>query len=233
MLSRGLLSKSIAEGTGAFALTFAICGAIRVSALHPVALPPAVIPFVAGLVVACLIYGVGHISGAHFNPAVTIAFAAIRRFPWKEVPFYLVSQFAGAVAAIALLFVLLPDGESFGATVPTVEAWRAVGWEATLTFFLMFVITSVATDSRAVGTLAGGAIGGTIAFCAFIGGPITGASLNPARSFGPALFEGRLDVAWIYFVGPVIGALLGAFLYEVIRCDMHLPKEGEDANGCC
>ncbi len=214
---RALLNKSIAEAVGTFALVFMGCGGLMVAERFPGTLPQGAIPVVFGLTVAAMIYAVGHISGAHFNPAVTFAFAIVRHFPKKEILPYWVAQCLGGLAAILLLFVLLPEGSSFGATIPQITAWKAVAWETILTFFLMFVIIAVATDTRAEGTMAGAAIGATVMLVAFIGGPVTGASLNPARSLAPAIFQGRMDVFWIYVIGPMLGASTGAILYTWIR----------------
>lgn len=232
LLSRKQLSKATAELLGTFVLVFAGCGAVMVAERFPGSIPNAAIPIVFGLAVAVMIYAVGHISGAHFNPAVTLAFAIARRFPTGEIPSYWAAQFLGAGIAIAALTLLLPQGHSFGSTIPAVSTWQAFGWETILTACLMFVIIAVATDSRAVGTMAGAAIGGTVALAAFIGGPITGASMNPARSLAPAIAQGTLSSIWIYFAAPVIGAVLAALLYEWVRCEGTLcpPK---DAKGCC
>lgn len=190
---------------------------------------PGQIPIVFGLIVTAMIYAVGHISGAHFNPAVTLGFAVARHFPWKEVLIYWLAQFLGAITAIVLLHSILPQGFSYGATVPNVLPLAAVTWEAVLTFLLMFVIIAVATDTRAVAVMAGFAIGATVALDAMVGGPVTGASMNPARSFAPALFQGTLSSVWIYFIGPVIGAVAASLIYEWIRCDM----DKKNAKGCC
>jgi len=214
---RALLKKSIAEAIGTFALVFAGCGSLMVSERFPGSVPPGAIPVVFGLAVAAMIYAVGHISGAHFNPAVTFAFAVARHFPKREVPAYWTAQCLGGLAAIVLLQTLLPEGLTFGATIPRIATWKAVLWESVLTFFLMFVITAVATDTRAEGTMAGAAIGATVMLAAFVGGPVSGASLNPARSLAPAILEGRMNEFWIYAAGPLIGASLGALLYTWIR----------------
>lgn len=231
-----MLSKLLAEAIGTFAMVFAGCGAIMVAERFPGSLPSAAVPIVFGLVVAAMIYSVGHISGAHFNPAVTLAFALGRHFPARQVVPYWAAQVAGALAASGLLAMLLPSGASFGATVPHVDALRAIGWEIVLTFFLMFVIVSVATDARAVGAMAGQAIGATVAVAAFVGGPVTGASMNPARSLAPALFEGQIAELWIYAVGPIAGAALAVAAYNVIRCPPPTPVAREttkSAQGCC
>ncbi len=207
----------MAEVIGTFTLVFCGCGSIMVAERYPGTLSHASISVIFGLAVAVMIYAVGHISGAHFNPSVTLAFAAARHFPFGEVLVYWASQLAGAFAALSALKLILPPGHSYGATVPSVSLFPALAWEVILTFFLMFVIVAVATDTRAVGTMAGAAIGATVMLAAWVGGPVTGASMNPARSLAPAVFEGRLDVMWIYVVGPCIGAVLAALFYETIR----------------
>lgn len=230
-MNPNLLKKTMAEFIGTFALVFAGCGAIMVHSLHPESLPVHMVPVVFGLVIAAMIYAVGHISGAHFNPAVTFAFTLVGRFGWREVFPYWLAQFLGGIAAMALLTATLPQTEALGVTVPTVGFWQAAIWEAILTFFLMFVIISVATDSRAVGIMAGAAIGATVMLDAFIGGAITGASMNPARSLAPAVFAGQAEALWIYFLAPAFGAGLAAFTYEKIRCEDTLKKV--EAKGCC
>ncbi|MFT5207123.1 MAG: aquaporin NIP [Candidatus Omnitrophota bacterium] len=225
--------KLAAEALGTFTLVFFGCGSIMVSSLHPEHLPPFIVPVIFGLVVACMIYTLGHISGAHFNPAVTFGFALARHFPKKEVLLYWVAQVAGAIAASALLSFLLPNSISHGATLPSVPAWTAFAWEVTLTFFLMFVIMAVATDTRAVGTMAGIAIGAIVGLDAFVGGPITGASMNPARSIAPALFQGTLSSLLIYIPAPMLGGGLGALVYGWIRCDKKMDAKKNAAEGCC
>ena len=212
-----LLKKSFAEAIGTFTVVFAGCGSIMVAERFPGTLSHSAISVIFGLAVAVMIYAVGHISGAHFNPAVTLAFAAARHFPFEEVLAYWVSQLVGAFAAMAALTMILPFGKFYGATFPAISLFQALSWEIILTFFLMFVIVAVATDTKAVGTMAGAAIGATVMLAAWVGGPVTGASMNPARSLAPAVFEGRLEVMWIYVVGPCIGAVLAALFYEAIR----------------
>lgn len=229
------MRKAVAEAIGTFTIVFAGCGAIRIAALFPGSLDSATIPLVFGLAVAVMIYAVGHISGAHFNPAVTFAFAIARHFPAQEVLIYWAGQLIGAGAAVATMALLLPGVAGFGATVPQVPLLQAWGWEFMLSFFLMFVIIAVATDTRAVGTMAGAVIGATVMMNALIGGPLTGASMNPARSLAPALAEGQLTGLWIYLLAPTSGATLAALLYEWIRCepsrDAHLNPQ--PAKGCC
>lgn len=234
-MSRKLLSKIIAEFIGTFAIIFFGCGSIVVAHQTGNQNLSASIPIIFGLVVALMIYAVGHISGAHFNPAVTLAFAIVRRFSAREVLPYWISQFLGALVGCFLLSVILPQTETYGATITSLVPIKAVLVEAILSFFLMFVIIAVATDARAVGMMAGSAIGMIVAVDAYFGGSLTGASMNPARSLAPALFEGKTDHLWIYFIGPMIGACLAAILYEFIRCENCEPKTDskKQAKGCC
>jgi MIP family channel proteins len=167
-----------------------------------------------------MVYATGHLSGAHINPAVTIAFTATRHFPRGDALAYVAAQLAGATGgALLLLSVWTTKPAHLGATVPTVAAGSAFVYELVLTAFLMFVIVAVATDTRAVGAAAAIAIGGTVGLDALFGGPVTGASMNPARSFGPALASGTWTDFWVYLAGPVSGALLGALAYQLVRGD--------------
>jgi aquaporin NIP len=223
------LQKVAAEAIGTFALVFAGCGAIMVNAQSNGMIGHVGVGITFGLVIMVMISATGHLSGAHFNPAVTIAFATIGRFPWRQVPAYIAGQtFAAVFAAFALRF-LLGAAADMGTTVPAGTTGQTVVMEMVLTFFLMFVITSVATDSRAIGLTAGWAIGGTVALCAIFGGPISGASMNPARSIGPALASGQIGTLWIYLVAPIAGALAGAWCYQLVRCGGPV----QDAKGCC
>jgi MIP family channel proteins len=210
--------RAAAEGIGAFALVFAGCGAIVTEAEHPGSLGTVGIALVFGLVIMAMVYATGHLSGAHLNPAVTLAFALTRHFPRREALAYIGAQIAGAITAAGLLAAIWPsDPASLGTTLPSVSAGSALVYEAVLTAFLMFVIMAVATDTRAVGAGAAIAIGGTVGLDALFGGPITGASMNPARSIGPALVSGVLHDLWIYLAGPIAGAALGALAYQVVR----------------
>ena len=175
------------------------------------------VAFTFGLVIMAMIYAVGHISGAHFNGAVTFAFALSRHFPWPRAAGYWCAQLAGAIAAAALLRGSLGNIAHVGATMPSGSQAQSFLWELVLSFFLMFVIMAVATDTRAVGEAAAIAIGGTIGLDALFGGPISGASMNPMRSAGPALVSGDLHALWLYIVAPVVGASLGALSYQLIR----------------
>jgi len=201
----------VAELIGTFTLVFAGCGAIAVGTLGPAGVAASF-----GLAIMVMIYALGHVSGAHFNPAVTAAFAVGRHFPAARVMPYWVAQVTGAVAAAALLRATLGD-TPLGVTHPAGSEVQAIVWEVVLTFFLMLVIVAVATDTRAVGQAAAIAIGGTVALGALVGGPISGASLNPARSLGPALVSGDLADLWIYLVAPPVGAVAAAVVYRYLR----------------
>ena len=216
----GLLRRTAAEAIAAFALVFAGCGAVVTNATHQDALGAVGVSLVFGLVIMVMIYATGHLSGAHINPAVTIAFTLTRHFPGRDALAYIAAQLAGATAGALLLLAAWPAKPgNLGATVPGagISTGTALLYETVLTAFLMFVIIAVATDTRAVGAAAAIAIGGTVGLDALFGGPITGASMNPARSFGPALASGTWTHFWIYLVGPVLGAAVGAFAYQLIR----------------
>jgi MIP family channel proteins len=213
-----LARRAFAEGLATFALVFAGCGAIVVDSERGGSLGATGIALAFGLVIMAMIYATGHLSGAHINPAVSLAFCASRHFPAREAIAYVPAQLVGAVTG-ALLLRLLWDGTpaDLGATVPSVGVGSALVYEIVMTAFLMFVIMAVATDMRAVGAAAAIAIGGTVALDAVFGGGVTGASMNPARSFGPALASGQWDDFWIYVVGPVLGAGVGALAYGLAR----------------
>jgi MIP family channel proteins len=205
-----------AEFVGTFALVFAGCGAIMVDA-NTGALGHLGVALSFGLVIMVMIYAVGHVSGAHLNPAVSFAFALNRRFPWTRVYGYWAAQLLGALAAAALLRASLGNVAHVGATLPSGSQAQSFLWELLLTFFLMFVIMAVATDTRAVGEAAAIPIGGTVALDALFGGPVSGASMNPARSIGPAFVSGDLHALWLYILAPLAGAVLGAVTYQFLR----------------
>ena len=211
-----------AEFVGTFALVFAGCGAIMVDAKTN-ALGHVGVAISFGLVIMTMIYAVGHISGAHFNPAVSFAFARSRHFPWTRTIAYWAAQLLGALAAAAILRGSLGDFAHIGATLPSGSQGQSFFWELVLTFFLMFVIMAVATDTRAVGEAAAIAIGGTVGLDAMFGGPISGASMNPARSIGPALVGGDLHALWLYILAPITGAALAALTYDFIRGESASP----------
>lgn len=215
-MNKALLRRVVAELVGTYGLVTAGCGAIMVNS-QTSALGHVGIALTFGLIILVMIAALGHISGAHFNPAVTIAFALTRHFPWREVLWYIAGQVSGAVLGALTLRVLIGDLAQLGATVPAGSAWQSFGIEVLLTAVLMLVIISVATDTRAVGTPAALAIGFTVALDALWGGPVSGASMNPARSFGPALIAGVWTDQWLYWIAPVIGAIIGAMLYQFLR----------------
>jgi aquaporin NIP len=215
-----LARRAAAEGLAAFALVFAGCGAIVANAEYDGSLGAVGVSLVFGLVIMVMVYATGHLSGAHINPAVTVAFTLSRHFPARDAAGYIASQLAGATAGAMLLLAAWPDQPAeLGATVPTVGAGSALVYELVLSALLMFVIVAVATDTRAVGAAAAIAIGGTVGLDALFGGPVTGASMNPARSFGPALAAGEWSDFWLYVAGPVAGTTLGAFAYQLVRGD--------------
>jgi aquaporin NIP len=223
-LARALL----AEVVGTFALVFAGCGAIMVDAkTHALGHVGVAISF--GLVIMVMIYAVGHISGAHFNPAVTLAFAFSRHFPRGRVPLYWAAQVGGALAAALVLRASLGDIAHVGATLPSGSDTQSFLWEAVLSFFLMFVIMAVATDTRAVGEAAAIAIGATVGLDAMFGGPISGASMNPARSLGPAIAAGDFTSICVYLTAPFLGAVIAAVTYQFLRDEPVRPPASPSA----
>ncbi|XP_008782364.1 probable aquaporin NIP-type [Phoenix dactylifera] len=209
--------KLIAEAIGTFFVVFAGCGSVIVNKMYgQVTFPGICITW--GLIVMVMVYAVGHISGAHFNPAVTITFSVFKQFPLKQVPFYIVAQLVGSILGSGALYLLLnPRAEHFYGTTPVGSPIQSFVFEIIISFSLMFVISGVATDTRAIGELAGIAVGATILLNVFIAGPISGASMNPARSLGPAIIMHNYKAIWVYILGPIIGTLAGGFTYNLIR----------------
>ena len=207
----------LAEAIGTFALVFVGTSAIVIDAKTNGSVGHVGISLTFGLIVMAMIYAIGHVSGAHINPAVTLAFSAVRHFPLRLVPLYLLGQLIGAVLASLLVRGMFGDVAALGATLPQGSIAQALLLEFILTFLLMFVIMAVATDVRAVGQAAAIAIGGTVGLEALFAGPISGASMNPIRSLAPALVSWTWDGQWLYLVGPIAGAVAGAFIYMVIR----------------
>jgi MIP family channel proteins len=199
----------IAETIGTFGLVFAGCGAIAVGNVGTAGIAAAF-----GLAILTMISALGHVSGAHFNPAVTLAFAVGRHFPASRVVPYWLAQAAGAIAAAAMLRITLGNALGVAVTQPSAGVGQALAWEGVLTFFLMLVIVAVATDTRVVGQGAAVAIGSAVAMGALVGGPVSGASMNPARSLGPALVSGDLSDLWIYLVAPPVGAVVAVLVYR-------------------
>jgi len=211
-----LLQSCLAEGIGTFGLVFAGTGAIIIDTATNGAVSHVGVALTFGLIIFTMISAVGHISGAHFNPAVTLAFASAGHLPWRRVLPYVLAQVVGGLIASLLLRGLFGNIASLGTTLPRGTDGQSFVLEIVLTFFLMFVIISVATDARAVTRAAAFAIGGTVGLEAMFAGPICGASMNPARSLAPALVSGNLTSLWLYIVGPILGALLGAWTYRLI-----------------
>lgn len=215
------MKKFAAEAFGTFALVFAGTGAIVINdATHAITHVGIALTF--GLVVLAMIYTVGEISGAHLNPAVTLAFCSAGRMAWAEALPYLGSQCAGAFAASALLHFLFPQHATLGATLPTGSATQSFVLEMVLTAILMFVILNVSTGAKEKGITAGIAVGAVIALEALFAGPICGASMNPARSLAPAVLSGHVEHLWVYLLAPLIGAQLAV---PACRC--------VQTEGCC
>lgn len=206
-----------AEIFGTFALVFAGTGAIVVNEITGGSITHAGIALTFGLIVLAMIYTVGDVSGAHLNPAVTAAFAASGRLPWKRVPVYLASQLAGAFLASLTLKTMFSNRASLGATLPSGSILQSAILEVILTLILMFVILSVSTGAKEKGITAGIAIGSVITLEAMFGGPVSGASMNPARSLAPAVLSGNLHGLWIYLTAPFLGALLAVPLCCLTR----------------
>ena len=210
----------LAEALGTFILVFAITGAIMTQEISEGAITHLGISFVSGAVVTVLIYGLGHISQAHFNPAVTLAFWSSGFFPKNRVFPYILAQCFGAIAASLTLLITLGRVGNLGATVPLEENWlQSLILEGILTFILMLVILGSGLDRRAPLGFAGIAISLTVALEAAFMGPITGASMNPARSLGPALVSGVWEAHWIYWIAPIVGAQLSVIVYRVLSND--------------
>lgn len=208
-------------------MVFAGTGAIIVNAETGGTITHAGIAITFGLVVMAMIYAFGDVSGAHLNPAVTLAFAISKRFPMERVPGYVGAQLAGALAASFLLRALFVENETLGATMPRGPQWQSFVLEVVLTFMLMLVILAVSSGPREKGLMAGIAIGGVVALEAMFAGPICGASMNPARSIAPALVAaitgpngaggGALGSLWLYIAAPVLGAALAVPTHALLK----------------
>ena len=203
------MRKLAAEAFGTFCLVFAGTGAVVVNDAHGGVVTHVGVALTFGLVVLAMIYTVGDVSGCHLNPAVTLGFFAARRFEWRRVVPYILAQCVGAVLASLALRAMFPAHPSLGATLPAGNALQSWVMEFVLTLMLMVVILSVSTGSKEKGILAGVAVGAVIALEAMFAGPVSGASMNPARSLAPAVVAGRLDHLWLYLTAPVVGALTG------------------------
>ncbi|XP_062103325.1 aquaporin NIP2-1-like [Humulus lupulus] len=213
----GVHRKVVAEVIATYLLVFVTCGAGAINGSNPQRVSQLGASVAGGLIVTVMIYTVGHISGAHMNPAVTLAFTALRHFPLKEVPLYALAQFTGAIAASFTLREVLHPIKRLGTTSPSGSDGQALAMEIVVTFVMMFVTSAVATDTKAVGELAGIAVGSSVCITSILAGPVSGGSMNPARTLGPALASNYYKGIWVYMVGPFIGTLLGALTYKVIR----------------
>ena len=211
------MQRYISEFIGTFALVFCGPGAIIINDVSGGSITHIAIAVTFGLIVMAMIYSICEISGAHINPAVTIAFCISGRFDKKEVLPYITAQIIGALLASGVLYLLFPLHQTQGATIPLDSVIQCFILEVILTFILMFVVINVSTGSKETGTMAGIAIGGVVGLEAMFAGPITGASMNPARSIAPAIFSGNLDHLWLYIIAPIIGALLAIIAFRTIK----------------
>lgn len=209
--------RAAAEALGTFFLVLIGPGAVMVDAFSGGAVSHVGVALAFAFVVLAMIYALGHLSGAHINPAVTLAFWSVGRFPTIELVPYIVAQCSGAIAASWLSRAALGDAGSLGATLPSLSVPGAFGVEWLLSFALMFVIMAVATDRRVADGFAAIAVGLTVGFCALVGGPLTGASMNPARSFGPALVGGLWRGHWLYWLAPITAMMAAAWVYKQLR----------------
>ncbi|MFZ3090606.1 MAG: aquaporin [Nitrospirota bacterium] len=212
----------LAELFGTFALVFAGTGALIINDVSGGYISHVGVAFTFGLVVMSMIYTLGDISGAHFNPAVTFGFWISGRFPGRKLLPYVMSQCAGAFSASVILYLLFPKHPTLGATLPAASVAQAFILEVILAFFLMFVIINISVGAKETGLMAGVAIGGIVALEALFAGPITGASMNPARSAAPAVVSGNFQQLWIYLVAPFMGSYLGVWGCRCVQ-----------AKGCC
>lgn len=221
------MNKYFAEFIGTFALVFCGTGAIIIDQQTHGGVTHVGVATTFGLIVMAMIYSLGNISGAHLNPAVTIAFTIAKRFQARQVLPYIISQILGGILASLTLKYLFPENQMLGATMPLAAPMQSFVLEFILTFFLMLVIINVATGSKEQGMFAGLAIGSTVLLEAMFAGPICGASMNPVRSFAPALVSGHLEHLWIYIVAPISGAALSILVFKIL----HLQGKNEILSG--
>ena len=219
------MKKYISEFIGTFSMVFCGTGAMTINEVTGGDVTHVGIAITWGLIVMAMIYAFGETSGAHFNPAVTIAFAYAKKFAWKEVPTYIIAQILGAFLASFTLLFLFPDSELLGSTIPKIDVWRAFVLELLLTFFLMVVIINVSTGSKEIGIIAGIAVGGVILLEAMFAGPVTNASMNPARSLAPNLVSGNINGLWLYIIAPILGALLAVVSCKLVKDDNCCDEE--------
>lgn len=213
------MNKLLAELLGTFTMVFCGCGAMTVNEITGGSITHVGVAITWGLVVMAMIYAFGEISGAHFNPAVTIGFAVAKKMSWSTVPKYIVFQTLGAFLAIGFLWLLFPESKSFGHTYPIdgFEPYKAFIFEGLLTFFLMLVIINVSTGSKETGSMAAIAVGGVILLEAMFAGPMTKASMNPVRSLASAVISGNFTHLWLYLTAPFLGAVLAIFCHKAVK----------------
>ena len=212
------MKKYIAETIGTFSMIFCGCGAMVINDFTGGTITHPGVSITWGLIVMAMIYAFGDISGAHFNPAVTVGFAVAKKFSWNEVPKYIVAQFLGAFAASLVLLFLFSESD-LGATLPTIGPLKLFVIELLLSFFLMVVIINVSTGSKEIGPIAGIAVGSVILLEAMFAGPLTKASMNPIRSLAPALASGNFTHLWVYLTAPFIGMFLAVFSCKLVKSD--------------
>ncbi len=219
------MKKYIVESQGTFFLVFAGTGAIIVNTITGGILGHTGVALVWGLIIIVLIYAIGDISGAHMNPAITIAFWAAKRLKGKEVLPYIVAQSVGAIAASFLLSYLFPKDKYLGSTIPSGTWHQSFVLEVMLTFLLMYVVLNVSIGAKEKGFRAGSSIGATVGLMALFAGPISGASMNPVRSLAPAIVSGHTESLWVYMVATILGAILAVFMCRFARnqdcCDVN------------
>ena len=216
-MNHSIFNKSIAELLGTFALVFFGCGSMVLFEINPSAISIDSIPIIFGLVIAVMIYTFGHLSGAHFNPAVSIAFYQNKNINLKELCCYIPSQIIGAVLASFSHIFFFGKNHSFGMTINKLTVSQGAFLEILISMFLMLTIISVATNEKISKHIAGFSIGGIIAVCSFVAGPLTGASMNPARSIGPAVLANNYNDIVIYLLAPIIGMLVANYIYNYIK----------------
>ena len=216
-MKNNLIKKCIAEFLGTFALVFFGCGSMILHQINPNAISVDSIPIIFGLIVAAMIYALGHVSGAHFNPAVSVAFYQNKSINIQELCFYIPSQIMGAVVASSSHKFFWGSEHSFGMTINKLTVYQGAFLEILISMFLMLTIISVATNEKISKHIAGVSIGGIITVCSFVAGPFTGASMNPARSIGPAVLANNYNNIILYVLAPIIGMLIANYIYNYIK----------------
>lgn len=219
------MNRYLAEVIGTFGLVFAGCGAVVVNQLNDDVITHCGVALTWGFIVMAMIYALGDVSGAHMNPAVTISFWSAGRFAFKDVVPYIGAQCLGSIAACVVLRILFSEHEMLGATIPSGSWWQSFVLEFLLTFFLMFVVLNVSTGAKEKGIMAGAAIGAVVGLEAMFAGPVCGASMNPARSLGPALVSGHLEYLWIYLIATTAGALFAIPMHRAVYSGVDIAAD--------